>query len=99
MHRQGNPSGAVASIPADAFAGSCHGLTIYPAQVAVNPVIAVAAVVRGLEYKLSVDQSVVAIVTQHDVVPDEVNQRHISQIDDVVGISVDFIAVEVQIVK
>lgn len=99
MHRQGNPSGAVASIPADAFAGSCHGLTIYPAQVAVNPVIAVAAVVRGLEYKLSVDQSVVAIVTQHDVVPDEVNQRHISQIDDVVGISVDFIAIEVQIVK
>ena len=53
MHRQGNPSGAVTSIPADAFTGACHGLTIYPAQVAVNPVVAVAAVVAGLEDKLS----------------------------------------------
>ena len=53
----------------------------------------------GLEDKLSVNQSVVAIVTQHDIVPDVVEQRHISQVDDVVGISVDLIAVVVQIVK
>ena len=56
-------------------------------------------IVAGVEDELCVDQSVIVVVAEHDVFPGEIEQRHVSQVDHVVGIAVNLIAVVVQIVK
>ena len=56
-------------------------------------------VAAGVEDELSVDQSVIIVVAEHDIFPGEIEQRHVSQVDHVVGIAVNLIAVVVQIVK
>ena len=99
VSRQGNPSGVVASIPVQGSIVAAERSTIYPAQVAVNSIIAVAIVVTAHVDELCVDQSVITIVAEHCVIPSEVQQRHISQVDDVVGIAVDLISIVVQIVE
>ena len=96
---QGHPSGIVAAIPAQAIVAVVEGQAINSAQAVVNPVIAVAVVARAVEDELSVDQSVHLIVAQHHVTPVEVQQRHIPQIDDVICIAVNLIAVVVEIVE
>ena len=99
VHRERYPSGAISAIPAQRAVIVSEGIAVYSAQAIVNPVVAVAVVVVALEDELSVDQSVVTIVAEHGVVPEEVEQAHISQVDDVVGIAVNLIAIVVQEVK
>lgn len=99
MHRERYPTSVVASVPTDALVVASDGLTIYPAQIPVNSVVAVTVIVGSLEDKLSIYQSVGTIVAEHDIVPDEMEQGHIPQIDDVVGIAINLEAIVVQIVK
>ena len=49
--------------------------------------------------KLCVDQSVASIETQHYIVPEVVEQYHVSQVDDVIGISVNLVTIVVQILN
>jgi len=99
IHREGDPAGVVAAVPAQGTVVVGEGCTIYSAEAIVNPLVTVTVVVAGLEDKLCVDQLVVTIVAEHDIVPEEVQQTHISQVDDVVGIAVYLIAIVVQIVE
>ena len=99
VHRQGYPSGAVSSIPAHLVRVADDGLTIHPAQVAVNSVVAVTIIVGGVIDELCIDEPVVTVVAEHHVIPEAVDQGHISQVDDVVGIAVDLVTVVVEVVK
>lgn len=99
MHREGDPAGVVASVPADALAVAGDGLAVNPAQVVINSVVAITVVVRAHVDELSVNQSVVTIVAQHGVIPDEIEQGHIPQVDDVVGVAVNLVAIIVQVVE
>lgn len=56
-------------------------------------------VVAAHEYELCVDQSVVAVEAEHYIIPGETQQRHISQVDNVVGIAVNLITVIVEIIN
>ena len=96
---KGNPSSGVASIPADSLAVADDGRSVDSAQAVIYPVVAVMVAARSLEDELRVNQSAGTIVAEHDIVPDEVEQRHVPQVDDVICIAVDFVAVVVQIVK
>ena len=97
--RERYPTGAAASIPAQAVVAAVDGLTVYSAQAVVNPVVAMTVGAAGVEDELCVNQSVIIVVAEHDVFPGEIEQRHVSQVDHVVGIAVNLIAVDVQIVK
>ena len=97
--RERYPTGAAASIPAQAVVAAVDGLTVYSAQAVVNPVVAITVGAAGVEDELCVNQSVIIVVAEHDVFPGEIEQRHVSQVDHVVGIAVNLIAVDVQIVK
>ena len=99
VHRQGNPSGVLAAIPAEFIVVAAEGGTVHSAKVAVNSVVASTIVVGAVIDELCVDQSVVAVVTEHHVFPEEVEQRHVTQVDDVVGIAVNLKAVVVEVVK
>ena len=99
VHRQGYPSGAVSSIPAHLVRVADDGLTIHSAQVAVNSVVAVTIIVGGVIDELCIDEPVVTVVAEHHVIPEAVDQGHISQVDDVVGIAVDLVTVVVEVVK
>ena len=96
---KGNPSSGVASIPADSLDVADDGRSVDSAQAVIYPVVAVMVAARSLEDELRVNQSAGTIVAEHDIVPDEVEQRHVPQVDDVICIAVDFVAVVVQIVK
>ena len=99
VHRQGYPSGAVSSIPAHLVRVADDGLTIHPAQVAVNSVVAVTIIVGSVIDELCIDEPVVTVVAEHHVIPEAVDQGHISQVDDVVGIAVNLVTVVVEVVK
>ena len=99
MRGKGNPSSGVASIPADSLDVADDGRSVDSAQAVIYPVVAVMVAARSLEDELRVNQSAGTIVAEHDIVPDEVEQRHVPQVDDVICIAVDFVAVVVQIVK
>ena len=99
VSRQGHPSGVAAAIPTQSIIAVVEGEAVHSAQAVVNPVVAVAIVVCAVEDELRVNQSVHTIVAQHHVTPGEVEQRHVPQIDDVVCITVNLIAVVVEIVK
>ena len=96
---QGYPSGAAAAIPAQGAVAVGEGQSVQSAQAVVNPVVAVAVAVRAVEDELSVDQSVHVVVAQHHISPVEAQQRHVPQVDDVVCIAVDLVAVVVEIVE
>ena len=97
--RERYPTGAAASIPAQLVVAAVDGLTVYAAQAVVNPVEAMAVGAAGVEDELCVNQSVIIVVAEHDVFPGEIEQRHVSQVDHAVGIAVNLIAVDVQIVN
>lgn len=97
-HRQCHISGAVAAVPADRHAVAINGRAIDAGQALVDSVVARHVVVAAVIYKLSVYQSVVFIV-EHHVGPVEVEQGHISQVDDAVGIAVDVVTAVVQVVE
>ena len=99
MRGKGNPSSGVASIQADSLNVADDGRSVDSAQAVIYPVVAVMVAARSLEDELRVNQSAGTIVAEHDIVPDEVEQRHVPQVDDVICIAVDFVAVVVQIVK
>ena len=99
MRGKGNPSSGVASIPADSLDVADDGRSVDSAQAVIYPVVAVMVAARSLEDELRVNQSAGTIVAEHDIVPDEVEQRHVPQVDDVICIAIDFVAVVVQIVK
>lgn len=97
-HRQCHISGAVAAVPADRHAVAINGRAIDAGQAVVDSVVARHVVGAAVIYKLSVYQSVVFIV-EHHVGPVEVEQGHISQVDDAVGIAVDEVTAVVQVVE
>ena len=99
MHREGDPTGVLPAIPTQGSVVVSERITVDSAQAPVDPLIAIAVVVTGLEDELCVDQLVVTIVAEHDIVPEVVQQAYISQVDDVVCITVDLIAIVVQIVE
>ena len=49
--------------------------------------------------ELCVYKPVVTVIAQHDVVPHEVEQGHLSQVDDVIGIAVNLIAIVVEVIE
>lgn len=49
--------------------------------------------------KLCVNQSVATIEAQHYIVPEVVEQNHVSQVDDVISISVNLVTIVVQILN
>lgn len=67
--RERYPTGAAASIPAQAVVAAVDGLTVYSAQAVVNPVVAITVGAAGVEDELCVNQSVIIVVAEHDVFP------------------------------
>lgn len=59
----------------------------------------VVGTVSGLVDKLRVDQLALTVQSQHDIAPGDIQQGHTSQIDNAVGVAVNQVTIEKQVIE
>lgn len=76
-----------------------HRVAVAGAQAAIQAIVACAVVVTRDDGKLSIVELVVVVVAQHHIGPLIVEQRHITQINDIVVVTIDVEPVIVEVVE
>ena len=76
-----------------------HRVAVAGAQAAIQAIVACAVVVTRDDGKLCIVELVVVVVAQHHIGPLIVEQRHITQINDIVVVTIDVEPVIVEVVE